>query len=72
VAMPRDNDTDYSARGAALLAALAVDGDWPSGAFPAAGEVAEPDLARARQWDLRWAVYESARRAVAVHDHAGC
>jgi sugar (pentulose or hexulose) kinase len=70
VAMPRDDGTDYSARGAALIAALAVDGDWPSGAFPIAGDIAEPDSARAQQWDLRWAEYESARQAVAVHDHA--
>ena len=36
VSMPRDDDTDHSARGAALIAALGADGGWPDGAFPAA------------------------------------
>jgi xylulokinase len=88
VSMPRDGDTDYSARGAALLAARAIDGDWPPGAFPAAGvadmagsggsagtagaagAAAEPDSGRARLWDGLWPDYESARRAVAAHDHS--
>jgi xylulokinase len=70
VTMPRDDDADYSARGAALIAARAIDGDWPPAAFPAAGLVAEPDDARAALWDGLWAGYESARRAVAGHDHA--
>lgn len=71
VRMPRDGDTDYSARGAALVAARAVDGDWPAGAFPAAGSVAEPNPARAAAWDALWARHESARRAVTAHDHDG-
>jgi len=62
VSMPRDDDTDHSARGAALIAALAVDGGWPDGAFPAAGVAAEPDEARAKMWDGLWAAHESARR----------
>jgi len=62
VSMPRDDDTDHSARGAALIAALAVDGRWPDGAFPAAGLAAAPDEARAKVWDGLWAGHESARR----------
>jgi len=61
VSMPRDDDTDHSARGAALIAALAVDGSWPDGAFPAVGRAAEPDEARAKLWDGLWAAHESAR-----------
>ena len=61
VSMPRDDDTDHSARGAALIAALAVEGTWPAGAFPAAGLAAEPDEARATSWDRLWAGHESAR-----------
>ncbi len=62
VSMPRDDDTDHSARGAALIAAMAVDGRWPDGAFPAVGVAAEPDDARAKLWDELWAAHESARR----------
>jgi len=61
VSMPRDDDTDHSARGAALIAALAIDGGWPDGAFPSAGVAAEPDDARAKLWDELWAAHESAR-----------
>ena len=61
VSRPRGDDTHYSARGAALVAALAVEGDWPDGAFPAGGGAAEPDEARARRWDDLWAAHESAR-----------
>jgi sugar (pentulose or hexulose) kinase len=61
VSMPRDDDTDHSARGAALIAALATGGGWPDGAFPAAGSAAEPDGARAKVWDELWAAHESAR-----------
>ena len=39
VSMPRDDATDYSARGAALLAARASDGQWPPDAFPSSGAV---------------------------------
>ena len=62
VSMPRDDDTDHSARGAALIAALAIDGGWPDGAFPAAGVAAEPDDARAKLWDELWDAHESVRR----------
>jgi sugar (pentulose or hexulose) kinase len=61
VSMPSDDDTDHSARGAALIAALATGGGWPEGAFPAAGQTAEPDEARAKLWDELWAAHESAR-----------
>ena len=61
VSMPRDDDTDHSARGAALIAALATAGGWPDGAFPAASLAAEPDEARAKLWDDLWAGHEAAR-----------
>jgi xylulokinase len=57
-----------SARGAALLAALAIDG-VPPGQEPAS-PAAEPDPGRAAVWDELWASYEQARHAVAQHDHA--
>ena len=61
VSMPRDDDTDHSARGAALIAALATEDGWPDGAFPAAALAAEPDEVRAKLWDELWAAHESAR-----------
>jgi sugar (pentulose or hexulose) kinase len=62
VSVPRDADTYSSARGAALLAARAVEGDWPGDAFPAAGPAIEPGESRARLWDELWDAHESARR----------
>jgi sugar (pentulose or hexulose) kinase len=66
-----------SARGAALLAALAIDGIPPAPAGDAAGTgpapawpAAEPDPGRAAIWDELWASYEQARHAVAQHYHA--
>jgi xylulokinase len=69
VSMPGDDDfSACSARGAALIAALAVDGGWPDGAFPAgsaaSGGSAEPDEARARLWDELWVAHEAARLLV--------
>ena len=61
VSMPRDDDTDHCARGAALVAALAAGGQWPDGAFPAVGLAAEPHEARAKVWDDLWAAHETAR-----------
>jgi len=61
VSMPRGGDTDHSARGAALVAARAADGDWPEGAFPAPGLAAEPDETRAKLWDELWATHEMTR-----------
>ncbi len=68
VAMPGGHHADCSARGAALLAALAVDGVRP-GPEPAS-PVAEPDPDRAAIWDELWAPYEQARSAIAQHYHA--
>ena len=65
VSRSRDGDTHCSARGAALIAALAVEGGWPDGAFPAGGLAAEPDDARTRMWDELWAAHESARHRLA-------
>ena len=62
VSMPRDDDSDHSARGAALIAARAVARDWPPGGFPPAGLAAAPDEARAKLWDELWESYETARR----------
>jgi xylulokinase len=62
VSAPGDDDSHYSARGAALIAALATAGRWPDGAFPAAGVTTEPDEARAVTWDRLWSAHESARR----------
>ena len=62
VSLPRDDDTDHSARGAALIAALGVDGGWPDGAFPAAAVAAEPDDTRAKLWDELWDTHEAVRR----------
>jgi xylulokinase len=77
VDMPSGHDADCSARGAALLAALAIDGVRPAPAAAAAGpdpgpapQAAEPDPDRAAMWDELWASYEQARRAVAQHYHA--
>jgi sugar (pentulose or hexulose) kinase len=61
VSMLRDDNTDHSARGAALIAALAATGGWPDGAFPAASLAAEPDEARAKLWDELWGAHEAAR-----------
>jgi len=70
VRTPPDHDTDYSARGAALLAALGIDGKrLPARA--GTGLVADPDPDRAATWDALWAEYEQARHAVAGHYHSG-
>jgi sugar (pentulose or hexulose) kinase len=69
VSMPGDDDHSvYSALGAALIAALALDGEWPEAAFPSAGAAsgatAEPDEARALRWDELWAAHEAVRLRV--------
>ncbi len=64
VSLPRDDDTDHSARGAALIAALATGSPWPEGAFPSspvAAVAAKPDESRAKIWDDLWTAHESAR-----------
>jgi xylulokinase len=76
VGQPGGPGAASSARGAALLAALAIDGVPPAPATAAAGTgeptspAAEPDPGRAAVWDELWAAYEHARHAVAQHDHA--
>jgi len=70
VSMPGDSDTDYSARGAALLAARSISGAWPSPGGSRAARVAEPDPARAAVWDALWPDYEHARQAITCHYHA--
>ncbi len=78
VSMPRHDDSDHSARGAALLAALATSGDWPDGAFPAAtataeqaaAATAEPDEGRAKLWDELWAAHEAARLGLHPSPHS--
>jgi xylulokinase len=62
VGVPGGHGTDCSARGAALLAALVIDGIMP-GPEPAP-PAAEPDPDRAAIWDELWASYERARHAV--------
>ena len=69
VGKPGGHDADCSARGAALLAALAIDGVTP-GPEPAP-PAAEPDPDRAAVWDALWASYERARHAVARLDRGG-
>lgn len=44
--MPGDDDSDYSARGAALLAARAIDGTRPAGQRPAGSGLAGPRAGR--------------------------
>jgi xylulokinase len=70
VSMPGDDDTDYSARGAALLAARSIERSWPEPA-PAAEPrpVAEPTPDRAALWDALWSDYEHARQAITPHYH---
>jgi xylulokinase len=70
IGMPGDGDTDYSARGAALLAARSIDGSWPPAA-PSAEErpAAEPNPARTALWDTLWSDYEHARQAITRHYH---
>jgi xylulokinase len=72
VSMPGDSDTDYSARGAALLAARSIAGAWPPPS-PDDGQTAraaEPDPARAALWDALWSDYERARESITRHYHA--
>jgi xylulokinase len=70
VSMPGDSDTDYSARGAALLAARSISGAWPGPGGGRPPRVAEPDPARAARWDALWPDYEHARVAISHHYHA--
>jgi xylulokinase len=76
VGAPTGHGAGYSARGAALLAALGTDGELPTALGVAGGggpepgtPTAEPDPARGALWDELWASYEQARRAVTRHYH---
>jgi xylulokinase len=76
VGLPGGPGAASSARGAALLAALAIDGVpsasaiVPAGTGPeSASPAAEPDPGRAAMWDELWASYEQARHAVSQHYH---
>jgi xylulokinase len=79
VGMPGGHGASSSARGAALLAALAIEGVLSASAIAATGTgtaqepappVAEPDPGRAAMWDELWDSYEQARDAVSRHYHA--
>jgi sugar (pentulose or hexulose) kinase len=64
VIMPAGQDTDFSARGAALLAATAVGARLPD-AMPAPGvAITEPNPGRAAMWDTLWAGHERTRHAI--------
>ena len=73
VVMPGGTDTDYSARGAALLAAQSVGQPLPTdlGAAGRSGGavVSEPDAGRAALWGKLWASYEHTRLAITEHYH---
>jgi xylulokinase len=73
VVMPGGPDSDYSARGAALLAAQSVGQPLlanPGTASRSGGAVvSEPDAGRAALWDKLWASYEHTRLAITEHYH---
>jgi xylulokinase len=72
VSMPGDGDTDYSARGAAFLAARSIDAFWPEPAPTAEPRpTVNPDPARTALWDTLWSDYENARQAITRHYHGG-
>jgi xylulokinase len=64
VIRPDGQDADFSARGAAQLAARAVGHPLPDTPPGGAASVSEPDPARAAAWDLAWAEHERVRRAI--------
>jgi xylulokinase len=64
VIMPSGQDTDFSARGAALLAASA-EGRPPPPTGPGPGAmISEPDRRHAATWDALWAGHEQTRHAI--------
>ncbi len=63
VLAPGGLNTDFSARGAALLAAQATGQPLPA-SRAAAVAVSEPDPVRAGAWRVLWAAHERARQAV--------
>ena len=62
VLRPGGHDADFSARGAALLAASEVGSTVPDA--PWGCSVTEPDPGRAGTWDMAWAEHERVRLAV--------
>jgi xylulokinase len=70
VNMPDDGDTDYSARGAALLAVRSSQPGWPSSRAAGPRSVIKPDPDRAALWDTLWWDYEDARVSITRHYHA--
>jgi xylulokinase len=63
VVLPDDLETDYSARGAAFLAALAVDTRQPEAAA-GSGPVVKPGATGPAKWEELWQRYETARMAI--------
>jgi sugar (pentulose or hexulose) kinase len=66
VLIPPGGEVSQSARGAAVLAALAADGERLPGP-PGPAVAAEPDQERAARWEAAWERYESARTAITAH-----
>ncbi|HEX6932182.1 MAG TPA: FGGY family carbohydrate kinase [Streptosporangiaceae bacterium] len=64
VIRPDGHHADFSARGAALLAARATGHRLPVAQANAAASVTEPDPRRAAAWDLAWTEHERVRRAI--------
>ena len=64
VLAPDGPETDFSARGAALLAAQATGQPLAAGA-DAVAVVSERGSGRAETWSARWAAHERARKAIA-------
>jgi xylulokinase len=64
VIMPAGQDTDFSARGAALLAADAVGRQLPHAAPAPAASITNPDPGRTSTWDTLWVRHERTRHAI--------
>jgi len=64
VIMPGGQDTDFSARGAAMVAAKAVGRPMPPVAQAPAAAITDPDPHRASTWDALWARHERTRLAI--------
>jgi len=62
--MPGGQDTDFSARGAAMVAAKAVGRPMPPVAQAPAAAITDPDPHRASTWDALWARHERTRLAI--------
>jgi len=72
VIAPAGSDTDFSARGAAMLAARAVGQPVPV-APPSTAAVFEPDASMTAAWSALWDRYEHVRQAISEHydQHGG-